>query len=374
MPLTIETPMTTANAVSSARTLRPARPLRATAIIGAVTSSSVARISCARGRPEVADDVAVGEEQHAVGDRRGVRVVRDHHGRLAERVDRVAQQREDLAAGAWSRGCRSARRRTSPSGARRARGRRPRAAAGRRRAPTGGARGGRRGRRSSTSSSSHAWSGFDAGELQRQHDVLGRRQHRQQVEELEDEADVVAAQLRQRRVVETADRPRRRRSPHRRSAGRGRPGCASASTCRSPTGPSRRSGGHGRCRPTRRAAHARRSRRSRNGGSGHGPRRRPRAGAIGAWISSAVMGSLSFGGLGRKGGMGYSYATASSTFSREARGPQDGRGDAGQGGGDGEAGQRRPRDRERGVLRRRDGGDHREHETEADAEVTPIAP
>ena len=41
----------------------------------------------------------VGEEQHAVGDRRGVRVVRDHHGGLAERVDRVAQQREDLAAG-----------------------------------------------------------------------------------------------------------------------------------------------------------------------------------------------------------------------------------------------------------------------------------
>ncbi len=33
VPLTIETPMTIANAVSSARTLRPASPLRATAII-----------------------------------------------------------------------------------------------------------------------------------------------------------------------------------------------------------------------------------------------------------------------------------------------------------------------------------------------------
>ena len=33
VPLTIETPMTTANAVSSARTLRPASPFSATAII-----------------------------------------------------------------------------------------------------------------------------------------------------------------------------------------------------------------------------------------------------------------------------------------------------------------------------------------------------
>ena len=70
-----------------------------------VISSSAARISCALERPEVADDVAVGEEQHAVGDRRGVRVVGDHHRGLAERVDRVAQQREDLAAGRSSPGC-----------------------------------------------------------------------------------------------------------------------------------------------------------------------------------------------------------------------------------------------------------------------------
>ena len=36
----------------------------------------------------------------AVGDRRGVRVVRDHHDRLAELVDRLAQQRQHLLAGA----------------------------------------------------------------------------------------------------------------------------------------------------------------------------------------------------------------------------------------------------------------------------------
>ncbi len=47
--------------------------------------------------------------------------------------------------------------------------------------------------------------GLAAGELERQRDVLGRGQHRQQVEELEDEADVVAAQLRQLVVVHARD-------------------------------------------------------------------------------------------------------------------------------------------------------------------------
>jgi hypothetical protein len=42
-------------------------------------------------------------------------------------------------------------------------------------------------------------------QLQRQRDVLGRRQHGQQVEELEDEADVVAPQLRELAVVQAAD-------------------------------------------------------------------------------------------------------------------------------------------------------------------------
>ena len=63
-----------------------------------VTASSASRISCARRAAEIADDLTVGQEQHAVGDRRRVRVVRDHHRGLAQRVDRVAQQREDLAA------------------------------------------------------------------------------------------------------------------------------------------------------------------------------------------------------------------------------------------------------------------------------------
>src|SRR6266511_3368020 len=44
-----------------------------------------------------------------------------------------------------------------------------------------------------------------AGQVERQNDVLPRRQHRQQVEELEDEADVLPAQPRQLRVIQLRD-------------------------------------------------------------------------------------------------------------------------------------------------------------------------
>ena len=89
--------------------------------------------------------------------------------------------------------------------ARRARGPRRRAAAGRRRARTGG--GSRRSPRPTLVDDlvEPRLVGLAAGELERQHDVLGRREHREQVEELEDEADVVAAQLRERGVVEAGD-------------------------------------------------------------------------------------------------------------------------------------------------------------------------
>ena len=55
------------------------------------------------------------------------------------------------------------------------------------------------------SSSSQRRVGLLAGDGKRENDVLLRRQHRQQVEELEDEADVLAPKLRQLRVVELAD-------------------------------------------------------------------------------------------------------------------------------------------------------------------------
>jgi hypothetical protein len=71
VPLTIVTPITTANAVNSARTLRPASPFNPT--------TNIARSSLRASR--------------------GSRARWSHHGRLAERVDGIAQQREDLAAG-----------------------------------------------------------------------------------------------------------------------------------------------------------------------------------------------------------------------------------------------------------------------------------
>ena len=47
--------------------------------------------------------------------------------------------------------------------------------------------------------------GLAPGDLERQEDVLLRGEHRQQVEELEDEADVVAAQRGQPGVIEAGD-------------------------------------------------------------------------------------------------------------------------------------------------------------------------
>ena len=111
-------------------------------------------------RGEVADDPAVGQEQHAVGGRGGARVVRDHHGRLA-----VDARRRRAAARAprcrrRSRGCRSARRRTARSAGRSARGRSRRAAAGRRTARPACGRGARSGRRASSSASTSAADGL----------------------------------------------------------------------------------------------------------------------------------------------------------------------------------------------------------------------
>ena len=76
-----------------------------------------------------------------------------------------------------------------------------------------------------------------AGEDHGQLHVLGRGQARHEVERLEDEADEMAADLRQLLVAQ-AGRPRGR--PASRSRCRGGPGsraCRGGSTCRSPTGP-----------------------------------------------------------------------------------------------------------------------------------------
>ena len=56
------------------------------------------------------------------------------------------------------------------------------------------------------SSSTHACVRRAAGQLEREEDVLLGGQHRQQVEELKDEADVLAAQLGELAVAERGDR------------------------------------------------------------------------------------------------------------------------------------------------------------------------
>ena len=247
MPLTIVTPITMANAVSSARTLRPARPFSATAII-------------ARSPPRAS---------------RGSRARSSGRGRGRSRPSARNSTRSAIAAACascvtitvvWpsvSTDSRSSARISPP--------------VVESRLPVGSSANITLGRDTSARATAtrccwppessdgrcvEAIAEADlvdqlveplrvrlaAGELERQRDVLGRREHRQQVEELEDEPDVVAAQLGQLRVVERRDLDAGDRHLARRWAGPGRRGCASASTCPSPTGPSRRSAAPGRSR------------------------------------------------------------------------------------------------------------------------------
>ena len=189
---------------ATARSLRPSRPLSATPITSRACSSP--RAPRRRSRPCSSCTISPSARKRmrsAIAAARAscvtITVVWPYV------VDRVRAAGRGSRRPSSSRGCRSARRRRGSSAARRARARSRRAAAGRRRAPTGGACGGRRARCSSSSSSSHCWLGLLAGDRERQDDVLLRGQHRQQVEELEDEADVLAAQPRQLRVGERRD-------------------------------------------------------------------------------------------------------------------------------------------------------------------------
>src|ERR1700747_3395048 len=99
VPLTIATPRTIATAVRLARSLRPSSPLSATPI-NARPSVSLQRahhlehLRCAGGA-ELLDDLAVGDEEGAIGDRRRARVVRDHHDRLPVGPRGEAQPVED---------------------------------------------------------------------------------------------------------------------------------------------------------------------------------------------------------------------------------------------------------------------------------------
>ena len=147
---------------------------------------------------------AVAQHDQPVRVRGRLGIVGDHHDGLAELVDRLAQQLQHLLARPSSRGCRSARRRRH----RRLRGERARhrdalllaarELRGPMRAPVAEAD-----RRDQPLDPLGV--GLHAGDRERQHDVLLRRQHRDQVEELEDEAELVAAQLGERGVVEPGD-------------------------------------------------------------------------------------------------------------------------------------------------------------------------
>ena len=104
----------------------------------------------------VVDDLAVAQDDDPPGHGRRLGVVGDHDDRLAELVDRVAQQAEHLLGGVRVQVAGRLVGEHDRAGGARARGPRRRAAAGRRRAPPGGASGGRARPTLSISWSSHS--------------------------------------------------------------------------------------------------------------------------------------------------------------------------------------------------------------------------
>ena len=176
-----------------------------------------------RGR--VVHDPAVAQHDHAVADRRGVGVVGDHHDRLVELVDGLAKEVEHLGAGA---GVEVAGRLVGEDDRRardeRARDRDALLLAAR---ELGGPM------RAAVVEADGVDQVIDplvvdvaAGDRERQDDVLLRRQDGQQVEGLEDEADLLAAKLGQMVVVERRDLGAVDVDRARRRACRGRRGSA----------------------------------------------------------------------------------------------------------------------------------------------------
>src|SRR6478736_3336840 len=94
-PATKATPRKTAKLVSRARTLRAQRLLRPRLVKPLLQLDHVV----GRAGGGVADDLPVLQRDQPVGVGRGDRVVGDHHHRLAELVDRLAQQLHDVGAG-----------------------------------------------------------------------------------------------------------------------------------------------------------------------------------------------------------------------------------------------------------------------------------
>src|SRR5262249_15112286 len=205
VPLIIATPSTIAIAVRAVRSFRLRRPRIANQVMpsasrgGELLHHVVDRVRVALA--DLAHDEPVGEEQHAMGGRSRARVVRHHHDRLAVLVDGAAEELEDLAA----------RRRVEGPGW-------PGREQDRRLGDE------RTCDRDALLLATRELGGpvgkavlepdvpdelvepglvrLLSGDCQGEEDVLARVQHRQQVEELEDEADVLPAELRQVVVAE----------------------------------------------------------------------------------------------------------------------------------------------------------------------------
>ena len=116
------------------------------------------------------------------------------------------EEAEDLGARRGSRGCRWARRRRRSRAGWPGPGPRPPAAAGRRRARTGGGAGGRAARRWRSPGRARPRRACAPARRRRERDVLEGGEGGHQVEGLEHEADLVAAQQGERRLSESAPR------------------------------------------------------------------------------------------------------------------------------------------------------------------------
>src|SRR5215203_1151383 len=199
-PATKATPRKTAKVVSSARTLRAQRLLRPRLVKLLLQLDYLVR----RAGGGVADDPPVLQGDQPVGVGGGNRVVGDHHHRLAELVDRLAQQLEDVGAGLGVEVAGGLIGEDHGRFADQGAGDRDplllaagelRGAVG---APVLEADG-------ADELVDPLLVGIAAGDRERQHQVLLGGEDRQQVEELEDEAELVAAQLGQLAVVEAGD-------------------------------------------------------------------------------------------------------------------------------------------------------------------------
>src|SRR6185436_5110387 len=100
VPAISVTPSATARAVRTRRSLRANSPRRATLRMPELPDGLHEVEDVVRGVGlAVVDDPAVGEDEETVGVGGRGRVVRDHDDRLAELVDRAAQELEDLGRG-----------------------------------------------------------------------------------------------------------------------------------------------------------------------------------------------------------------------------------------------------------------------------------